>query len=885
MRRAAIFTVLVVSILVFGVFRTPAASAHAVLLRSDPAAGATLGSAPKQIHLWFSEGLSRDLTTVRLLGSDGKEAAPLQLVYNIADDREVSADVPDLAKGTYVIAWSAFSTVDGHSLDGSVSFGIGVAPTASASTSISPDFRPSSAEVGARWLTLLGLLALGGAVTVAFLTGRREDGPAHVTWVYNATTLAAIVLALAGDVASLLLRAHRAGGIDEVGAILTGSTWGSLWIARAVFLLVALALATFVLRWQAVRKPIVRYAMAPLAGAVLLTESLSSHAATRASNLPVLADYLHLLASSVWIGTVFGLASLIVWSRRDTTGVRRVYVSSVVRRFSVVAVASFALILATGVYRTLQEVPALGAFVDTTYGKALTVKLALVILVLALGATNYFLTRRWDATTSRRLGGALTRTIPTEAAVGAAVVAAVALLTLATPASSLISRLQPTEAAKFTSVVRQRTAAGDLYVDLAVQPEGDGAQRVSAELQRDGNSSSADRPLVVGQGLGVTQVRFRFRPVSESIGESRVIATEAGENAYAAEGAFLPFKGRWEIRVDVRRRDADDVSARFVIDTERDQRQAYARVLAAETVVYSIARDSANPRLLLAVAGEDGVYRSTDGGNTWGGPAGPAGWRVVASPGQPSSFVAAGPAGMYRTSDGGQSWTALYQEKGNQVFDIAFGPGDPRTILAASDRGVLRSRDAGATWDLRLASAPPSGGASQPDSWTRLATAPDGTIITGRRPGVIAVSRDGGENWVQRSNIDLPGGVMGMMIEPSGPRRWFVGSMGSGVWVSGDAGESWVQVKTGISPNGHGAGFIETADGKVIVATTGQGVLMTSDGTNWSQVGDDGIEQGIAEGVTLTKDAAGKESLLVAGIGIYRLDLDSPAATGEVASH
>ena len=131
-----------------------------------------------------------------------------------------------------------------------------------------------------------------------------------------------------------------------------------------------------------------------------------------------------------------------------------------------------------------------------------------------------------------------------------------------------------------------------------------------------------------------------------------------------------------------------------------------------------------------------------------------------------------------------------------------------------------------------LASAPPSGGASQADSWTRLATAPEGTIISGRRPGVIAVSRDGGKNWVQRSNIDLPGGVMAMMIDAGNPQRWFVGSMGSGVWVSDDAGESWTQVKTGIPPNGHGAGFQTTDDGKFIAATTGQGVLESADGMN-----------------------------------------------------
>src|SRR5205807_1692316 len=122
--------------------------------------------------------------------------------------------------------------------------------------------------------------------------------------------------------------------------------------------------------------------------------SLSSHAATRTTNLPVVADFVHLAASAAWVGSVLALSALVIWGRRDPSGTRRVSTVGAMKRFAFVAAGSFGLILLTGIYRTIQEMPNLRSFVDTTYGNALTVKLAFVIVVLLLGASNFLLARR-----------------------------------------------------------------------------------------------------------------------------------------------------------------------------------------------------------------------------------------------------------------------------------------------------------------------------------------------------------------------------------------------------------------------------------------------------------------------------------------------------------
>ncbi len=177
-----------------------------------------------------------------------------------------------------------------------------------------------------------------------------------------------------------------------------------------------------------------------------------------------------------------------------------------------------------------------------------------------------------------------------------------------------------------------------------------------------------------------------------------------------------------------------------------------------------------------------GVYRSTDGGDSWthvGLPdAGQIG-RIEVHPDDPDvAFVAAlgdpfGPnaeRGVYRTLDGGDTWTnVLFIPDSTGVVDLAINPKNPRVVFAAAWRaerkpwttisgseesGIFRSTDSGDTWE-RLEGGLPTGlvgkaavtvSRANPDRVWVLIEAPDDG-------GGVYRSDDGGDTW-ERVNRD-----------------------------------------------------------------------------------------------------------------------------------
>jgi len=122
------------------------------------------------------------------------------------------------------------------------------------------------------------------------------------------------------------------------------------------------------------------------AAACLLVPGLAGHAAqTSPRGLSLAFDWFHLVAGSVWVG---GLIGLVVLAASLPAARRIAGLVVCVPRFSNVAFVSVLVLIGAGTGSAVQHMPTLASFWQTSYGKSLLVKIALLAAALLLAAVN-----------------------------------------------------------------------------------------------------------------------------------------------------------------------------------------------------------------------------------------------------------------------------------------------------------------------------------------------------------------------------------------------------------------------------------------------------------------------------------------------------------------
>ncbi|MFD5318521.1 copper resistance D family protein [Streptomyces sp. NPDC127098] len=203
---------------------------------------------------------------------------------------------------------------------------------------------------------------------------------------------------------------------------------GLLWVLAAVVLATVLQGGA-----AAARSPGWRVGAAAVALGLLRATGMYGHPAEGPDpTLGQLADLLHLLGVSLWIGGL-GLLLVAVLPRRSPEELARV-----VPAYSRLAAGSVAVIALAGLVLAWQVVGTVDALLGTSYGRLLVAKVALVgaVLLAALFSRRWVL-RRLD--TAVRLGGDAATVRPfvysvaAETALVLAVLAATSVLVTSTP--------------------------------------------------------------------------------------------------------------------------------------------------------------------------------------------------------------------------------------------------------------------------------------------------------------------------------------------------------------------------------------------------------------------------------------------------------------------
>jgi copper transport protein len=356
--------------------------AHATLEHTTPGFQQDVARSPKTIELRFDQYVK--FPSIEVLDVHGHNYA----LGSRAVGTNVFGSVKTLPTGDYTVRWHALSA-DSHVVSGVWTFGVrmrSLPPTEAYGAS-----GPTGTENVVRWLYFLALALVIGSIGFRLLCLRGLALPQRLEQRLYAVSAIGVIGVIEIGILAFCLRCEDVLQLPfgkflygDLSPISGGTRFGKAFVIMTLGF--ALISALIFLAWLLDRTAFLAVA---LVAAIGLDSglSLSGHDALDpgSSWKTEVADWLHLSAASLWIG---GLVSLIVVWRAAAELRREVFV-----RFSRFATMLIAVILSAGIYLSIVRLPHLADLWTQSYGQVLLVKLSLVAVVLAWGATHHFLVR------------------------------------------------------------------------------------------------------------------------------------------------------------------------------------------------------------------------------------------------------------------------------------------------------------------------------------------------------------------------------------------------------------------------------------------------------------------------------------------------------------
>ncbi len=497
------------------------ASAHTLFVGSDPPDGGILYAAPEHVTLDFTSPVMLGASQATIADSEGRltQIPDSDLRLDPQYPTRLVVKLPPLGHDSYRLSFKTRDSVDVHDTEGSIVFGITVAPVLKSQASASP--AASGSEVLLRWVLFSGLAGLvGGLLLALFLlpgdvvTAVRARAQARALLV----ALSGAVLVVVGEVAMLGLAVYGAGGLSRVPLqrLLLGSDFGirlviSSLLATGAALLVAW-LALRARRGQPTENVINNARRSGLSIvtanslracllAVALAGALGMSGHVGASTQPGLTDAVvrgaHLLSFSLWGGGLVAIVAVVAGNQHLPGGVAW----AMLRRFSPIAAGALTLTVASGLLMSGKEVASVTAALSTQYGIALLIKVGLVGLVALLGLGHAIRIARAPREGAGRFP---LRSLGLEAAGALLVVLFGAFLGASIPAVGAQYDPPPTP----QRAAAQTVDLNDLAVRLSVEPNQPGRNLIAVNVinkRRPVPARVTQVGVIVGDSVTVTR--------------------------------------------------------------------------------------------------------------------------------------------------------------------------------------------------------------------------------------------------------------------------------------------------------------------------------------------------------------------------------------------
>src|SRR5579859_3005407 len=364
------------------------ALAHASLVRSDPAPNTRFERSPGSVTVWFDEPIEPDYAHLSVYDAAGTRVDRVDARFTPGDQPSVTATLPDLPTGSYVVVWRVISVDDGHAVGGAFAFGVRASPDpkAAVTAGAQADARPDLTSQLIRFVDLIGQMLLFGALVfraviwrpvllsaagAGLLSSRRGLEAEEQRWLQVLSDILVGVL-ITGLLGALYVQARSTGVVFYQ---LFATRWGVVWLVRCAVVLLACVWMESLL---AGHRPAWAWG---LSLALLLTTALTSHSAATSGALGAVADLLHEASAAVWLGGVLMLALTLLALRHGPAepSVQAHLGAEAVARFGGLAAVGVAVLLTTGLLLGWQQVQSWSGLLLTGYGHTLLVKLVLAV--------------------------------------------------------------------------------------------------------------------------------------------------------------------------------------------------------------------------------------------------------------------------------------------------------------------------------------------------------------------------------------------------------------------------------------------------------------------------------------------------------------------------
>lgn len=590
------------------------ATAHGVLIRSDPAPNTSVSAPPRQVILWFSEPVDSGLSSVAVVDRTGKRSSGRAAVSR--DGRQITVALDDLGQGLYTVKWRVLSTVDGHTTSGAFAFAVGeAAPVGKESPG---GGGPSPILVLVRWVGFALAVVLAGAavfplVILGPVLSRVDQATASRVQEWSAdrlrslTVISGLGLLVAVGV-EFMLRASELFDVSVSGIVSSGAIWTLLggtkagWsallrAAMAAMLLIPTSPGGRILRAAGVLWVLLLGGLVAMLGGpstvvgsphflpILLVASVYGLAGVMmALIVPLIPD---VRVPDLGWASVLAAAGLLAGWTVGAHAVGRGAIAAIADWLHVGAVSIWigglvCLLLVLGRVSPRDRGRIAGVLVSR-FSSAAGISLGVVILtglyasMLHLPGFQAFITSPYGRALLLKLLlvapllalGAFNRFVarPRLAAQGshqpalirrflqvvsAEVTVGLAIL-LVVAALTITPPPREAQPAAAQRPLIFAGLAGDIRVDLTISPAVPGWNRLEAVITAPGGQPVADDGRVL----------LRLTKLDEDLTPATLSALHQGRGRYAVEGGDLGLPGWWEVQVIVRVRGRQDVATVF----------------------------------------------------------------------------------------------------------------------------------------------------------------------------------------------------------------------------------------------------------------------------------------------------------------------------------